>query len=143
MDTTDLKFQWDGATCHTSGETIAFLSTKFPSRVISRKGDTNCPPRSRNLTPLDYFLWYNVKERACANNRTTIHELKPNIHAGITQIEPNFYKKSDPTFRGKNCGLQEELRWLFGGYIISYTQKKSPVKTTGIPVRPHLILFSG
>ena len=46
MDVGDVYFQQDGATCHTSGETIGLLREKFPGRVISRNGDYNWPPRS-------------------------------------------------------------------------------------------------
>ena len=35
MDVDDVYVQQDGATCHTSGETIGFLREKFPDRVIS------------------------------------------------------------------------------------------------------------
>ena len=45
MDVDDVYFQQDGATCHTSSETIGLLREKFPGRVISRNGDYNWPPR--------------------------------------------------------------------------------------------------
>ena len=41
MDVGDVYLQQDGATCHTSSETIGLLREKFPGRVISRKGDYN------------------------------------------------------------------------------------------------------
>ena len=56
MDVDNVYFQKDGATCHTSRETISFLHEKFPGRVISRNGDYNWPPRSCDLTVLDFFL---------------------------------------------------------------------------------------
>ena len=56
MDVDDVYFKQDGATCHTSGETIGFLREKFPGLVISRNGDYNWPLRSCDLTPLDFFL---------------------------------------------------------------------------------------
>ena len=34
-DVDDVDFQQDGATCHTSGETIGLLREKFPGRVIT------------------------------------------------------------------------------------------------------------
>ena len=39
LDLDLLWFQQDGATCHTSHETIALLRTRFGNRVISRFGD--------------------------------------------------------------------------------------------------------
>ena len=41
MDMDDVYLQQDGATCHTSGETIGLLREKFPDRVIFRNGDYN------------------------------------------------------------------------------------------------------
>ena len=56
MDVDDVYYQQDGVTCHTGGESIGLLREKFPGRVISRNGDYNWPPRSCDLTPLDFFL---------------------------------------------------------------------------------------
>ena len=67
MDVDDVYFQQDAATCHTSGETISLLREKFLGRVISRKGDYNWPPRSCDLTPLDFFLWGYVKDKVYAD----------------------------------------------------------------------------
>ncbi|KFM69257.1 hypothetical protein X975_21420, partial [Stegodyphus mimosarum] len=50
-------FQEDGATSHTSGDTIALLCEKFADRLISLRGDETYSPRSCNLTPSDFFLW--------------------------------------------------------------------------------------
>ncbi|GFU92256.1 putative DD41D transposase [Trichonephila clavipes] len=56
-DVQELWFQQDGATCHTTRATIDLLKDTFGDRLISRFGPVNWPPRSCDLTPLDYFLW--------------------------------------------------------------------------------------
>lgn len=56
MDLNSMWFQQDGATCHTARETVELLHESFPGRVISRFGDRHWPPRSCDLTPLDFFL---------------------------------------------------------------------------------------
>ena len=56
IDVDNVWFQQDGATCHTSHATIDLLRETFDGRLISRNGDVNWPPRSCDLTPLDYFL---------------------------------------------------------------------------------------
>jgi len=61
-DTDDIWFQQDGALCHTANATIDLLRTVFENRIISRNADVNWPPRSYDLTPLDYFLWATVKD---------------------------------------------------------------------------------
>ncbi|GFX88158.1 hypothetical protein TNCV_159731 [Trichonephila clavipes] len=54
-DVQELWFQQDGATCHTARATIDLLKDTFGDRLISRFGPVNGPPRSCDLTPLDYF----------------------------------------------------------------------------------------
>ncbi|GFS72828.1 putative transposable element [Trichonephila clavipes] len=54
-DVQELWFQEDGATCHTARATIDLLKDTFGDRLISRFGTVNWPPRSYDLTPLDYF----------------------------------------------------------------------------------------
>ncbi|GFW36494.1 transposable element Tc3 transposase [Trichonephila clavipes] len=54
-DVQELWFQQDGATCHTARATIDLLKDTFGNRLISRFGPVNWPPRSCDLTSLDYF----------------------------------------------------------------------------------------
>ncbi|PZC85809.1 hypothetical protein B5X24_HaOG215171 [Helicoverpa armigera] len=61
LDMPDMWFQQDGASCHTTRETMAQLRAAFGEQFISRFGPVNLPPRSCDLTPLDYFLWSHVK----------------------------------------------------------------------------------
>ncbi|GFX64244.1 heat shock 70kDa protein 8 [Trichonephila clavipes] len=56
-DVRELWFQQDGATCHTARATIDLLKDTFANRLISHFGPVNWPPRSCDLTSLDYFLW--------------------------------------------------------------------------------------
>ncbi|GFU58323.1 uncharacterized protein TNCV_4389921 [Trichonephila clavipes] len=62
-DVQELWFQQDGATCHTARAIIDLLKDTFGDRLISRFGPVNWPPRSCDLTPLDYFLWGYVNDR--------------------------------------------------------------------------------
>jgi hypothetical protein len=47
-------FQQDGATAHTAKKSMKILNEIFGERVISRNLR---PPRSPDLTPLDFYLW--------------------------------------------------------------------------------------
>ena len=51
------RFQQDGAACHTARVTMDLLRGEFGEHFISRSGSFNWPPRSCDLTPLDYFFW--------------------------------------------------------------------------------------
>ena len=73
----DMWFQQDGATSHTANVTINLLETKFGERVISRNGPVGWPPRSCDLTPLDYFLWDYDRSVVYANKSATIDEKLP------------------------------------------------------------------
>ena len=86
IDLDNVYFQQDGATCHTSNDTIALLREKFRDRVISRIGDHNWPPRSYDLTPCDFFLWGHVKDKVYANSPASIQDLKYRIREAIEDL---------------------------------------------------------
>ena len=75
-DTDDIWFQQDGAPYHTANAIIDLLRTVFENCIISQNADVNWPPRSYDLTPLDYFLWGTVKDECYANQPETIQDLK-------------------------------------------------------------------
>ena len=56
-------FQQDGAPPHWGLIVRDFLNETFPNRWIGRNGPTPWPPRSPDITPLDFFLWGYVKHR--------------------------------------------------------------------------------
>ena len=88
----DIWFQQDGATCHTAKVTLELLATVFENRIISRNSDINWPPRSCDLSPLDYFLWGAVKNKCYANHPETIDALKHEIEVAIHEMEPKQSK---------------------------------------------------
>jgi len=85
-DLDDICFQQDGATCHTVHETMALLREQFGEQLISRFGPVNWPPKSCNITPLDFFLWGYVKSKVYVGKPATIEELEANITRVINQI---------------------------------------------------------
>ena len=93
----DIRFQQDGATCHTANVTIDLLRTVFENRIISQNSHVNWPPRSCDLTPLDYFFWRAVKDKCYTNHPETIETLKHKILNVILLREG--YKFVDMTIR--------------------------------------------
>ncbi|GFV03346.1 uncharacterized protein TNCV_4019431 [Trichonephila clavipes] len=91
--TWELWFQQDGATCHTARATIDLLKDTLNDRVISRFGPVNWPPRSCDLTPLDYFLWGYVKSLVYADKRQTLDHLEYNIRRVIADIRSQMLEK--------------------------------------------------
>ena len=89
MDIDNMWFQQDGATCHTPHATD-ILHERFEDMIISRGGDVNWPPRSCDLTSLDFFLWGYLKSQVYTNKPQTIDALKVNITNAIQQIQPDL-----------------------------------------------------
>ncbi|GFW92218.1 putative transposable element [Trichonephila clavipes] len=85
-DVQELWFQQDGATCPIARATIDLLKVTFGDRLISRFGPVNWPPRSCDLTPLDYFLLGYVKSLVYADKPQTLDHLEDNIFRVITDI---------------------------------------------------------
>ncbi|GFS76631.1 uncharacterized protein TNCV_1622231 [Trichonephila clavipes] len=92
-DVQELWFQQDGATCHTARATIDLLKGTFGDRLISRFGPVNWPPRSCDLTPLDYFMWGYVKSLVHADKPQTLDHLEDNIRRVIADIRPQMLEK--------------------------------------------------
>ncbi|GFX41473.1 putative transposable element [Trichonephila clavipes] len=92
-DFQELWFQQDGATSHTARATIDLLKDTFGDRLISRFGPVNWPPRSCDLTPLDYFLWDYVKSLIYTDNPQTLDHLEDSICRVIADIRPQMLEK--------------------------------------------------
>ena len=71
---------------HLKRRTIDLLKGKFGERVISRNGLVEWPPRSCDLTPMDFFLWGHIKSLVYANKPATLDDLKDNIQREIANV---------------------------------------------------------
>ncbi|GFW39312.1 putative DD41D transposase [Trichonephila clavipes] len=92
-DVQELWFQQDGAICHTARATIDLSKDTFGDCLISRFGPVNWPPRSCDLTLLDYFLWGYVKSLVYADKPQTLDHFEDNIHCVIADIRPQMLEK--------------------------------------------------
>ncbi|GFW19428.1 DUF4817 domain-containing protein [Trichonephila clavipes] len=92
-DVQKLWFQQDGATYYTARATIDLLKNTLGDRLISRFGPVNRPPRSCDLTPLDYSLWGYVKSLVYADKPQTLDPLEDNIRRVIADIRPQMLEK--------------------------------------------------
>lgn len=54
-------FQHDGAPTHFGTIVREFLNNTYGRRCIGRGGPVHWPPRSPDLTPLDFFVWGHMK----------------------------------------------------------------------------------
>ena len=74
-------------TWHTVEATLDILCPAFEGRIINRRTDVVWPPRSCDLTPLDYYLWGAYKDKCYADKPETIDALKDNIREAIGEIQ--------------------------------------------------------
>ncbi|GFT21844.1 uncharacterized protein TNCV_3179511 [Trichonephila clavipes] len=72
---------------------IDLLKDTFGDRLISRLGPVNWPPRSCDLTPLDYFMWGYVKSLVYVAKPQTLDDLEDNIRRVISDIRLQMLKK--------------------------------------------------
>ncbi|GFW60728.1 DUF4817 domain-containing protein [Trichonephila clavipes] len=92
-DVHELWFQQDDAICHTARCLIDLLKDTFDDRLVSRFGPVNWPPRSCDLTLLDYFLWGYVKSLVYADKPQTLDHLEDNIRRLIADRRPQMLEK--------------------------------------------------
>lgn len=99
-------FQQDGATCHTSNESMELIASFFDDRIISRN---LWPPRSPDLTTPDFFLWGYLKDRVYATRPQTLDDLKHNITQEIQAIDNRVLQRvaSNMERRVELCLMQD------------------------------------
>ncbi|GFT54451.1 uncharacterized protein TNCV_2727731 [Trichonephila clavipes] len=93
VESLELWFQQDGATCHIARATIDLLKDTFGDRPNFAFGPGNWPPRACDLTPLDYFLWGYVKSWVYADKPQTLDHFEDNIRRVIVDIRPQMLEK--------------------------------------------------
>ena len=113
-------FMQDGATPHTTANSLFYLKDKFSARVVSNKTDFPWPPKSPDLNPLDFYFWGVAEKEVFDKKPKSLEELKlivENFAKGISQdtllrVADNFCT------RAKLC-IQEE-----GGHFEYLLKKK-------------------
>ena len=56
-----MYLQHDGAPPHYTRHVRDYLNESFTNRWLGRGGPVAWPPRSPDLTPLDFYLWSHIK----------------------------------------------------------------------------------
>jgi hypothetical protein len=87
----DMWFQQDGCPAHSTRNVRRWLDAQFPERWVGRYGPVEWPPRSPDLTPLDFFLWGYIKSKVYEGcNQLTKEQLKNKIQECFTNLTPNM-----------------------------------------------------
>ena len=98
----NIRYQQDGATCHTAEARLDVLRPVFEDRIISRKSYVVWPPCSCDLTSLDYYLWDAVKDKCYAFNPKTNDALKNNIRKACGEVQ--LHTMDNVLKNWTNCG---------------------------------------
>ncbi|XP_072398072.1 uncharacterized protein [Diabrotica undecimpunctata] len=85
--TQDIILQQDGAPPHYDAGVRNFLINLYPRRWIGRRGFIEWPPRSPDLTPLDFYLWGYLKSKLYGSQLTTVDELRQRIIEECDRID--------------------------------------------------------
>lgn len=75
----NMWLQQDGAPAHYHNEVRLYLNQVYPEKWIGRGGFIPWPPRSCDLTPLDFYFWGYVKEAVYRECPTTLENMKDRI----------------------------------------------------------------
>ena len=70
------------------------MDAAFPKRWVGRDGPTPCPPRSPDITPLDFFLWGYVKDKVFSTPVPDITNLKARITDAFVAITEDMLENT-------------------------------------------------
>jgi len=70
------------------------LDATFPNRWIGRDGPTPWPPRSPDITPLDFSLWGYVKDKVFSTPVLDITNLKARITDAFSTITEDMLENT-------------------------------------------------
>lgn len=106
-------FQHDGAPAHYSRLVRTHLNRNFANKWIGRGGTVRWPPRSPDLTKLDFFLWGYLKNLVYQEPVTTKEDMMRRIRNAFHTVNRNMLMNVSESFltRMQVCVEQE------GGYI--------------------------
>ncbi|GBN14509.1 hypothetical protein AVEN_248731-1 [Araneus ventricosus] len=86
----DVWFQHDGANAHKTSSMKQYLVKEFWEQLIGYGGFQEWPPRSPDLTPMDFFLWGYLKQQVCATPPPTLQDLQRRITDACANMTPTM-----------------------------------------------------
>lgn len=111
----DWWYQQDGARPHIYRPVKAFLSQTFGTRLIGDQLDHPWPPRSPDMTPLDFFLWGWLKQELYKQlPLANLPALKAAVQSILSRLPDAFCR--DACTRAVNTRLRK-LRSVGGGHF--------------------------
>ncbi|KAE9529977.1 hypothetical protein AGLY_011439 [Aphis glycines] len=84
-----------------------YLDSEYPGKWIGRRGPIEWPPRSPDLTPIDYFLWGHLKTVVYKTPNDNIEMLKTRIFDECHKLTPANFKNIRQKFQDRLYYCQE------------------------------------
>jgi hypothetical protein len=106
-------YQQDGAPPHFAVQVRNFLNNVFPNRWIGRRGPFEWPPRSPDLTPLDFFLWGHLKSKVYVDKPNSLEDLKRRIRVEMANITPDIINNTIQSVYTRAGQCQIANGWQF------------------------------
>jgi len=107
MIRSQMYFQHDGVPPHYTNRVRELLNELFPNRWLGRSGPVTWPPKSPDLTPLDYYLWGHMKTLVYETKVDSRAPLRRRIFAAAEQIKNHPHNIACATgslkIRAENC----------------------------------------
>ncbi|KAJ4441977.1 hypothetical protein ANN_11841 [Periplaneta americana] len=131
-------FQQDGAPPHWSLIVREFLDTQFPGRWIGRGGPTRWPPRSPDITPLDFLLWGYVKNKVYTGHKIRdLQQLRGCIRDAVNSVTHEMLQK---TWKEIKFRL-DVLRATRGSHVEAKTKAWKEFCSSQSPQNPWGIIY--
>lgn len=87
-------YQLDGAPAHSSAAVYQELNQMFDDHWIGPNGPCRWPPRSPDLTPLDFYLWGRIKDEVYVRPVQTREELLNRVRTAFRNLDGHEIRKS-------------------------------------------------
>lgn len=114
----NLYYQQDGAPPHYGRQVREYLTERFGNQWIGCGGPVAWPPRSPDLTPLDFYLWGDIKRLVYTDEITSVTVLREKVVSAFDTVKTNVLVlrklKANQRRRARLC-LERE-----GGHFEQY-----------------------
>jgi len=84
-------FQQDSAPPHFQRDVTAYLYENLPGQWIGRRGAVKFPPRSLDLTPLDFYLWETLKDVLYRRKLATLAVIQEEIETACPAMHVDTF----------------------------------------------------
>lgn len=101
LNENQIRYQQDGAPPHYHRRVREWLDLHYENRWIGRRGPIEWPPRSPDLTPLDFFLWGHLRSVIYKTQPASIEELKDRISRECRNISRETFRNVRKEFENR------------------------------------------